>query len=138
MPVIRATKDKDFTVMSIHHLRDTRLSLKAIGLFSIVLSLPPEWKFSVVGLAAITKDGITSVRGALNELEQNGYLTRKRLRSQEGRLEDSEYTFFELPEAGSPNPEKPEQEKPDLEVPALENPILGWLREYNIERSNID
>ena len=130
MPVIRATKDKDFTVMGIHHLRDTRLSLKAIGLFSIVLSLPPEWKFSVAGLAAITKDGITSVRGALNELEQNGYLTRKRLRSQEGRLEDSEYTFFELPEAGSPNPEKPEQEKPDQEAPALENPILGWLREY--------
>lgn len=124
--------------MSIHHLRDTRLSLKAIGLFSIILSLPPEWKFSVAGLAAITKDGITSVRGALNELEQNGYLTRKRLRSQEGRLEDSEYTFFELPEAGSPNPKKPEQEKPDLEAPALESPILGWLREYNIEGSNID
>ena len=60
LPVIRATKDKDFTVMSIHHLRDTRLSLKAIGLFSIILSLPPEWKFSVAGLSAITKDGITS------------------------------------------------------------------------------
>ena len=138
MPVIRATKDKNFTVMSIHHLRDTRLSLKAIGLFSVILSLPPEWKFSIGGLAAITKDGITSVRSALNELEQNGYLTRKRLRSQEGRLEDSEYTFFELPETGSPDPEKPEQGKPDLEAPALENPILGWLREYNIEGSNID
>ena len=60
MPVIQATKDKDFTVMSIHHLRDTRLSLKTIGLFSIILSLPPEWKFSVAGLAAITKDRITS------------------------------------------------------------------------------
>ena len=48
-------------------------------------------------------------------------------------MEDSEYTFFELPEAGSSNPEKPEQEKPDLEAPALENPILGLLREYNIE-----
>ena len=45
MPVIRATKDKDFTVMSIHHLRDTRLSLKAIGLFSIILSLPLKRKF---------------------------------------------------------------------------------------------
>ena len=45
MPVIRATKDKNFTVMSIHHLRDTRLSLKAIGLFSIILSLPLKRKF---------------------------------------------------------------------------------------------
>ena len=120
--------------MSIHHLRDTRLSLKAIGLFSIILSLPPEWKFSVVGLAAITKDGITSVRGALNELEQNGYLTRKRIRTQDGRLEDSEYTFFELPEAASPDTEKPEQEKPDPEAPALENSILDWLREHNHRR----
>lgn len=33
LPVIRATKDKDFTVMSIHHLRDTQLSLKAMGYF---------------------------------------------------------------------------------------------------------
>ena len=138
MPVIRAAKDKDFTVMSIHHLRDTRLSLKAIGLFSIILSLPPEWKFSVVGLAAITKDGITSVRGALNELEQNGYLTRKRIRTQDGRLEGSKYTFFELPEAASPDTEKPEQEKPDPEAPALGNPTLDWLREYNIEGRNID
>ena len=31
--------------MSIHHLRDTRLSLKAIGLFSIILSLPLKRKF---------------------------------------------------------------------------------------------
>lgn len=46
--------------MSIHHLRDIRLSLKAIELFFIILSLPPEWKFSVAGLSAITKDGITS------------------------------------------------------------------------------
>ena len=60
MPVIQATKDKAFAVMSIQHLQDTRLSLKVIGLFSIILSLPPEWKFSVAGLAAITKDGITS------------------------------------------------------------------------------
>ena len=42
--------------MSTRHLRDTRLSLKAIGLFSIILSLPPEWDFSIAGLAAITKD----------------------------------------------------------------------------------
>ena len=45
MPVIRTNKDKDFTVMSIHHLRDTRLPLKAIGLFSIILSLLLKRKF---------------------------------------------------------------------------------------------
>ena len=68
MAVIHAPKDKNFTVMSTHHLRDRQLSLKAIGLFSIILSLPPEWDFSIAGLAAITKDGIATVRAALNEL----------------------------------------------------------------------
>ena len=72
MPVVRALKDRDFTVMRTQHLRDTRLSLKAIGLFSIILSLPPEWDFSIAGLAAITKDGIATVRAALNELKANG------------------------------------------------------------------
>ena len=73
--------------MRTRHLRDTRLSVKAIGLFSIILSLPPEWDFSIAGLAAITRDGIATVRAALNELESNGYLTRKRVRGEDGKLE---------------------------------------------------
>ena len=88
--------------MRTQHLRDTRLSLKAIGLFSIILSLPPEWDFSVAGLAAITKDGIATVRAALNELEANGYLTRKRVRGEDGKLENNEYTFYEIPHVGKP------------------------------------
>ena len=115
MAVIRAPKDKNFTVMSTRHLRDTRLSLKAIGLFSIILSLPPEWDFSIAGLAAITRGGIATVRAALNELEANGYLTRKRIRGEDGKLENNEYTFYEIPHAG-----KPELETPAEDLPALE------------------
>ena len=99
--------------MRTRHLRDTRLSLKAIGLFSIILSLPPEWDFSIAGLAAITRDGIATVRAALNELESNGYLTRKRVRGEDGKLEKNEYTFYEIPHA-----EKPEKETPAEDLPA--------------------
>lgn len=99
--------------MSTRHLRDTRLSLKAIGLFSIILSLPPEWDFSIAGLAAITRGGIATVRAALNELEANGYLTRKRVRGEGGKLENNEYTFYEIPHA-----EKPAQETPAEDLPA--------------------
>ena len=118
MPVVRALKDRDFTVMRTQHLRDTRLSLKAIGLFSIILSLPPEWDFSIAGLAAITKDGIATVRAALNELEANGYLARKRVRGEDGKLENNEYTFYEIPRAGKPAQKKPEQETPAQDPPA--------------------
>ena len=104
--------------MSTRHLRDTRLSLKAIGLFSIILSLPPEWDFSIAGLAAITRDGIATVRAALNELESNGYLTRKRVRREDGKLEHNEYTFCEIPRVGKPAQEKPEEELPAEDLPA--------------------
>lgn len=104
--------------MTTRHLRDTRLSLKAIGLFSIILSLPPEWDFSIAGLAAITRDGIAAVRAALNELESNGYLTRKRVRGEDGKLENNEYTFYEIPHAGKPVQEKPEEELPAEDLPA--------------------
>ena len=104
--------------MRTQHLRDTRLSLKAIGLFSIILSLPPEWDFSIAGLATITKDGIAAVRAALNELEANGYLTRKRVRREDGKLEHNEYTFYEIPQAGKPVQEKPEEELPAEDPPA--------------------
>lgn len=106
MAVIRAPKDKNFTVMSTHHLRDRRLSLKAVGLFSIA------------GLATITKDGIATVRAALNELEACGYLTRKRVRGEDGRLENNEYTFYEIPHVGKPAQEKPEKEMPAEDLPA--------------------
>ena len=86
--------------MRTQHLRDTRLSLKAIGLFSIILSLPPEWDFSIAGLAAITKDGITTVRAALNELEANGYLTRKRVRGEDGKLEKKRIHLLRNPSCG--------------------------------------
>ena len=40
MPIYRAEKSKDYTIMSNVHLRDERLSLKAKGLLSYMLSLP--------------------------------------------------------------------------------------------------
>ena len=113
--------------MTTRHLRDTRLSLKAIGLFSIILSLPPEWDFSIAGLAAIIKDGIATVRAALNELEACGYLTRRRLRSEDGRLESSEYTFYEIPYTEKTDQEKPDQDNPVQEIPAQEMPALENL-----------
>ena len=40
MAVFRIEKTRDYTVMANHHLRNTKLSLKAKGLLSLMLSLP--------------------------------------------------------------------------------------------------
>ena len=50
MAVFRVERTRDFTVMSNHHLRDKRLTLKAKGLLSMMLSLPEDWNYSTLGL----------------------------------------------------------------------------------------
>ena len=43
MAVFRVERTSDYTVMSNYHLKDKRLSLKAKGLLSQMLSLPEDW-----------------------------------------------------------------------------------------------
>ena len=56
MAVFRVAKNSNYTVMSNYHLRDTRLSLKAVGLLSKILSLPEKWNYSVEGLVKICRE----------------------------------------------------------------------------------
>ena len=53
MSVFRVEKNKGYTVMSNHHLRNHALSLKAKGLLSQMLSLPEDWDYTLQGLAQI-------------------------------------------------------------------------------------
>ena len=77
MAVFRVEKTKDYTIMSNHHLKDRRLSLKAKGLLSMMLSLPKEWDYTLKGLARISREGVDAIRGALRELEKDGIILRR-------------------------------------------------------------
>lgn len=45
MAVFRIEKTRDYTVMANHHLRNTKLFLKAKGVLSLMLSLPENWDY---------------------------------------------------------------------------------------------
>ena len=97
MSVIRVNKTKDYTVMSNYHLRDDRLSLKAVGLMSWMLSLPDNWDYSIAGITACRKkEGKDAIRSALKELEDAGYLIRDTKRDANGRF-SREFTLIEEP-----------------------------------------
>lgn len=102
MAVIRVQKTDNYTVMSNHHLRNMEMSLKAKGLMSLMLSLPPTWDYSIGGLVAICKESHTSIRSALKELEQNRYLIRERKNNEKGYF-TYEYTLYEVPEPHTGN-----------------------------------
>ena len=44
-----------------------------------MISMPENWKFSIKGLSAILPDGERKISTALKELENRGYLIRKRI-----------------------------------------------------------
>ena len=128
MAVFRVVKNKNYTVMSNYHLRDMRLSLKAKGLLSMILSLPENWDYSVHGLSYICKEGADAIRQAIWELERAGYIFRSRVRNKKGQLKNAEYVIYEEPqenckETAAPMEEFPVSEEPMHEMPVSENPM---------------
>ncbi len=120
MAVIRVKKCKDYTVVNNSYLRDKNLSLKTIGLMTIMLSLPENWDYTIEGLANLLKDGRTTIRTALQELEENKYLVRNRKRDALGKLTSTEYILYEK-NTITPMLENPKLENLTLEKPTLEN-----------------
>ena len=147
MSVFRVEKNKGYTVMSYHHLRNHALSLKAKGLLSQMLSLPDDWDYTLQGLAQISKESIDAIREAVRELERAGYIKRNRERDECGCLRGTVYTIYEQPHT-EPTPEEPAQalpasenptlEKPMLDKPTLENPMQLITKGRNKEKQNTD
>ena len=119
MAVFRVEKNRGYTVMSNHHLRNKDLSLKAKGLLSQMLSLPEDWDYTLKGLSLINRESIDAIRTAVWELEKAGYITRQQNRDGKGKMADMVYTIYEQPQ---PRPEAEDEEQPGLENPVLENP----------------
>ena len=133
MAIFRVKKTRDYTVISNFHLRDKRLSLNAIGLLTVMLSLPDEWNYTLKGLAYINKEGIDAIREGVHELERAGYILRERVRNEQGQLKGTEYVIYEHPqtERKEPGQGEPIQGKPTLERPMLENPDTAMPTQEN-------
>ena len=99
MPVYKVYKNENYTTMSNVHLRDDRLSLKAKGLLSLMLCLPPDWKYSISGFTAVCKEGRRSIASAFKELEEFGYVVvEKKLPEKNNPKLDYIYHIYEIPD----------------------------------------
>lgn len=133
MSVIRVNKTKNYTVMSNEHLKDRRLSLKAKGLLSVMLSLPDTWDYSISGLVAICKESETAVKSTLNELKSCGYLvvTKKMPNETESGRIEYVYDIFEKAQTG-----KQPVEKQGVENLGVENLGVENVRQLNTKESS--
>lgn len=133
MAYFRVNKNRDYTVMSNHHLRDRNLSLRAIGLLSKMLSLPDDWDYSVPGLVAICRESKNIIQGALKELEKNGYLVRTMTRDSSGHI-GYNYDVYEQPQHTLPRPEKPFTVEPCTVSPSTVEPCTEKQPQLNTNK----
>ena len=137
MAVYRVSKTRDFTTMSNHHLKNRKLSLKAKGMLSQILSFPDNWEFSLRGLATLSTDGLESTRSAISELEKAGYIIRKQSRRENGSFSKIEYTIFEVPQSAIPSSDSPHTGNPNTANPAAVKPKSENLPQFNTNKKSI-
>ena len=138
MAVFRVERNRGYTVMSNHHLRNKELTLKAKGLLSQMLSLPETWDYTLAGLSHINRESIDAIRTAVWELEKAGYITRRQGRDEKGKMAAIEYTIYEQPQLENPILENPMTDNPTSENPTQLNKDIQRTDLPKKEKSNTD
>lgn len=115
--VIRIEPWMDFTPLPNQTVCDRRLSLRTLGLLLVMASRPPDWDFSVRGLAVYCGLSRDTIRKSLVELEEAGYLTRRQLHGDKGTFGGNEYVVrvFSGVEENAPAGEDAPLEEPHAE-----------------------
>lgn len=155
----RIRAGKGYETIRREALQDTRLSFKASGILGYLLSLPDNWSTNAdrLGKAREGKEGRAAILSGLKELEDVGYLIRRRVHLGGGKWEwiwrygdDPDVLLASVgshqPKSGSPNDGRPvvtspagsppfDRQHADLEV--LDGEVLEERTEDNPQPQNL-
>ncbi len=108
--IIRVQKDKNnpYVIINKGFLNNKKMSWKAKGMLSYLLSLPDDWRINVSDLVNRSKDGEKATYSTIKELVENGYISKDQGREAGGAFGQVNYTVYESPLAGFRDAEKEE------------------------------
>ena len=133
MPLIRGhhSFDDHFTQIPNDWVRDNRLSLKARGLLSMLMSHRAGWSLSINSIAKEAQEGKDAIRSAIAELERFGYLERSQV-NESGRYGESIWTTQDP--AVYPLSENPLAENPTTKNNNIkEEQVKNTIREFDFQ-----
>ena len=94
--ITRADKTRgNFSQILNDTLRDKNLSFNARGLLSFMLTYPNDWDFSIKFLIDETAQKPATIKSAMKELEQLGYVVKEKVKNGTGRFIGWAYTICE-------------------------------------------
>jgi len=137
MSIKRAPRPQShYTIISNDVLRDQQLSFRARGILASILSRPDNWRTDSESLARESKEGRTAILTALKELEEVGYLQRKKYQNEKGHWVTESLVFDkpQNPTYGNPTSVEPTSDNLTL----LEETYKNELIEVDITQSDIN
>lgn len=125
--IIRAKRQKNFTVMANNVIYDSRLSYRALGLLTYLLSKPDGWETDSERLSEGRKEGRDAIRTAMTELKKAGYLKQVRTQDPATGRWSTGAELTDQPEDGFPVPGVTSTNTPSSQVgPTTGKPTVGY------------
>jgi hypothetical protein len=106
-------------------LSDTRLSWKAKGVICYLLGKPYTWKVRRADLINQSTDGDCSVRAALKELREVGYVNLECIKGENGKVQEWRWIVSDTCNPPALKNQKSSPSKPDVGFPHVGNPPLS-------------
>lgn len=91
--IVKPHYTQNFTIVPNSIIRDSNLSLQAIGLCAYVLSLPKEWKINIEQVCLALDISKNTAYKYLKELIQAGVLKKVRLQDEQGKFTNEAIYF---------------------------------------------
>lgn len=131
MKIVKSEAPGQFFVVGMDVAKDQRLGLTERGMLLTLLSLPPDWEFTVEGMTKILPDGRDRIRNAMNNLKKHGYVRQVQERREDGSFDSGYLEIYHRTFDASSGNEKP------LSVSlSSENPKSGKPSQVNNYISN--
>lgn len=133
--LINKSKRKDaFLVIDNNgYIRDIRLSFKAKGILTLMLTNKEDWFTHPYEIVRHSKDGISSLSSGCKELIDYKYVKKVQERNEKGYFIRTLFYVYDEPYDNSPIPlYKPKKnEGPEIENPKMENPVTDYRKSEN-------
>ena len=125
--IFRTIKNKDnpYVMVDRRTIDNDKLSFKAKGILTYLLSRPDGWEVNLVDLSKRGTDGLASIKSGVKELKDAGYLKHAGTRnSVTGHFGTVIWEVYEVPQVGNQLADTPDMVvgSPQVDLPQVENP----------------
>jgi len=145
--IFRTVKNKGnpYVMIDRRPIDNPRLSFKAKGILTYLLSRPDGWEVNLIDLAKRSTEGLSAIKSGVKELKEAGHLKYKETRGIGGQFGTVVWEVYEVPQVGNRLTDEPQVgvsspqvDYPQADKPQVDNHTQVVLSTLNNNDSNIN